>query len=145
MVGWYVLTSPRSMIDNANVLSSQTLLCPVMFNSIGEKTLYIFGISNIISIPIVWALYPESNQRTLEDMDLLFAADTPWNWDAERTFAQLKAGNPDLGQGTGRSHSVVDPETGKPLRSNAPALTLDLDTEATKADEKVAVDHVNSV
>ncbi|KAJ9193320.1 hypothetical protein DTO021D3_8004 [Paecilomyces variotii] len=121
-----------------------TLLCPVMFSAIGEKTLYIFAISNVISIPMVWALYPESNQRTLEDMDLLFAADTPWNWDAERTFARLKAENPDLVQGTSRSHSVVDPETGKPLRSNAPALTLDLDRKVTSTDDKVAVDHVNS-
>ena len=23
-------------------------------------------------------------------MNLLFAADTPWSWDAERTFAELK-------------------------------------------------------
>lgn len=121
-----------------------TLLCPVMFSAIGEKTLYIFAISNVISIPMVWALYPESNQRTLEDMDLLFAADTPWNWDAERTFARLKAENPDLVQGTSRNHSVVDPETGKPLRSNAPALTLDLDRKVTSTDDKVAADHVNS-
>ncbi len=38
----------------------------------------------------MWALYPESNQRTLEEMDLLFAAPTPWSWDAEKTFARLK-------------------------------------------------------
>ena len=61
-----------------------------MFDSIGEKTFYIFGACNIIAIPMVYCLYPETNQRTLEDMDLLFAADTPWVWDAERTFAQLK-------------------------------------------------------
>jgi hypothetical protein len=28
-----------------------TLLCPVMFDAIGEKTLYIFGACNILSIP----------------------------------------------------------------------------------------------
>lgn len=39
----------------------------------------------------MWAFYPESNQRTLEEMDLLFAADTPWVWDAEKKFAELKA------------------------------------------------------
>lgn len=43
-----------------------TLLCPVMFSAIGEKTLYIFGLCNVITIPMVWALYPETNQRTLE-------------------------------------------------------------------------------
>jgi MFS family permease len=73
-----------------------TLLCPVMFDHIGENTLHIFGACNILAIPMVWALYPESNQRTLEEMDLLFAADTPWVWDAERNFARLKAEQPDL-------------------------------------------------
>ncbi|TVY89500.1 Sugar transporter [Lachnellula willkommii] len=73
-----------------------TLLCPVMFDSIGEKTLYIFAISNVITIPMVWALYPESNQRTLEEMDLLFAAKTPWVWDAEDNFARLKEEHPEI-------------------------------------------------
>lgn len=27
---------------------------------------YIFGAANVITIPMVWALYPETNQRTLE-------------------------------------------------------------------------------
>ncbi|EPS26765.1 hypothetical protein POX_g08936 [Penicillium oxalicum] len=89
-----------------------TLLCPVMFDSIGEKTLYIFGASNVITIPMVWALYPESNQRTLEDMDLLFAAKTPWTWDAEKTFARLKAENPGLVDIANHKNSVLDSESG---------------------------------
>ena len=67
-----------------------------MFQHIEEKTLYIFGIANALSIPMVWAFYPESNQRTLEEMDLLFAAQTPWVWDAERTFRRLKEEHPEL-------------------------------------------------
>ncbi|PGH16598.1 hypothetical protein AJ79_01704 [Helicocarpus griseus UAMH5409] len=108
-----------------------TLLCPVMFEAINEKTLYIFAISNVITIPMVWALYPESNQRTLEDMDLLFASNSVWAWEAEKTFAQLKAENPDLVQGgdAGRIGSLIDPETGK-MRARegagAPVLTLDV-------------------
>ncbi|KAF7585600.1 hypothetical protein BBP40_010493 [Aspergillus hancockii] len=90
-----------------------TLLCPVMFESIGEKTLYVFAASNVITIPMVWAFYPESNQRTLEDMDLLFAAETPWVWDAERTFARLKAENPGYIEATNRKNSAVDVEVGK--------------------------------
>ncbi|KAK4120147.1 general substrate transporter [Parathielavia appendiculata] len=73
-----------------------TLLCPVMFNAIGEKTLYIFGACNILAIPVVWALYPETNQRTLEEIDLLFSAPTPWTWDAEATFARMKQERSDL-------------------------------------------------
>ncbi|EAU33467.1 conserved hypothetical protein [Aspergillus terreus NIH2624] len=87
-----------------------TLLCPVMFSSIGEKTLYVFAASNVITIPMVWALYPESNQRTLEDMDLLFAADSPWVWDAEREFARLKAENPGYMEATSRKNSVLGVE-----------------------------------
>ncbi|OQO00197.1 hypothetical protein B0A48_13984 [Cryoendolithus antarcticus] len=89
-----------------------TLLCPVMFNAISEKTLYIFGACNILSIPMVYCLYPESNQRTLEEMDLLFAADTPWVWDAERNFERLKLENPDLVAAASRGNSVVDAESG---------------------------------
>jgi hypothetical protein len=89
-----------------------TLLCPVMFSAIGEKTLYIFGAANVITLPMVWALYPESNQRTLEEMDLLFAADTPWNWDAEKNFKLLKEQNPDLVAAARRGSSVVDAEGG---------------------------------
>ncbi|KAI1643849.1 general substrate transporter [Daldinia loculata] len=89
-----------------------TLLCPVMFSNIGSTTLHIFGACNILAIPIVWALYPESNQRTLEEMDLLFAAPTPWVWDAEKTFARLKEERPDLIQAAKRGEHVVDPEAG---------------------------------
>ncbi|KAI0127935.1 general substrate transporter [Xylariales sp. AK1849] len=89
-----------------------TLLCPVMFNALGENTLHIFGVCNIIAIPIVWAFYPESNQRTLEEMDLLFAAPTPWVWDAEKTFSRLKAEQPGLVTAARKGARVVDPEAG---------------------------------
>ncbi|UPK95412.1 hypothetical protein LCI18_006347 [Fusarium solani-melongenae] len=88
-----------------------TLLCPVMFSNIGENTLHIFGACNLLAIPMVWALYPESNQRTLEEMDLLFAADTPWVWDAEKKFAELKAEKPELVTASGHGRGVLDVET----------------------------------
>jgi hypothetical protein len=88
-----------------------TLLCPVTFNAVGEKTLYIFGTGNIIILPMVWALYPESNECTLEEMDLLFAADRPWVWDAEKNFAKLTEQHPELVAAVRRGSSVVDPES----------------------------------
>lgn len=66
-----------------------TLLCPIMFNHIGEKTLYIFGAFNVVSLPIVYCFYPETAKRTLEEVDFLFAAKTPWAWDAEKEFKRL--------------------------------------------------------
>lgn len=90
---------------------------------------YIFGIANVITIPMVWALYPETNQRTLEvctrsnqtdrtiantsqEIDLLFEADSPWNWAAEKHFAQLKVENPNLVLAASRGNSIADPEAG---------------------------------
>jgi sugar porter (SP) family MFS transporter len=93
-----------------------TLLCPIMFQHIGEKTLYIFAASNAITIPMVWALYPETNQRTLEEIDLLFASDSIWNWEAEKNFARLKEESghvgvndspKDIEEGSGRKPSLV--------------------------------------
>lgn len=72
------------------------MLLPTIFNKLNEKTLYIFGAVNALSIVAVWALYPESNQRTLEEMDLVFASDSIWTWEAERNFAKIQAENPDL-------------------------------------------------
>lgn len=54
------------------------------------------GIANAISIPIVWAFYPETNQRTLEQIDFLFSGDQPWNWVAEKNFARLSKERPAL-------------------------------------------------
>ena len=45
-------------------------------------------------------------------MDLLFAAKSPWVWDAERNFAKLKAENPGIVAAASRGNSVVDPEAG---------------------------------
>ena len=45
-------------------------------------------------------------------MDLLFASNSWWNWDAEATFATLKEQNPELVQAAQRGHSVIDAETG---------------------------------
>lgn len=61
---------------------------------------------------MVWALYPESNQRTLEEMDLVFSSDSPWVWEAEKSFAKLKAENPELLRAAATGHTVVDPEKG---------------------------------
>lgn len=83
-----------------------------MFAAIGENTLHIFGACNFLTIPMVWALYPESNQRTLEEMDMLFASPSPWVWDAEKTFAKLKAERPDLIQAGDVRKGVTDAETG---------------------------------
>ena len=91
-----------------------TLLLPIIFEQLGPSTLHIFGGVNILAIVVVWALYPETNQRTLEEMNLVFAADSIWNWEAEKNFKILVEENPDLVQAARRGSQVVDAETGLP-------------------------------
>ncbi|KAL0065598.1 hypothetical protein AAF712_007376 [Marasmius tenuissimus] len=78
-----------------------TLLNPVMFDKIQENTLHIFGVINFLSIPMVWAFYPETANRTLEEMDLLFASKSPFVWDEEKNFRRLKAQMEETGRGIG--------------------------------------------
>ena len=97
-----------------------------MFDALDEKTLYIFGIYNIITIPMVYCLYPETNQRTLEEINLVFSSDSIWTWEAERNFEKLKMQDEDgllrdAGVGEGEQ-SLLDPETGLPREGDMPAL-----------------------
>lgn len=112
-----------------------TLLLPVIFKALEQKTYYIFGIANVITLPMVYCLYPESNQRTLEEMNLLFASDSIWNWEAEKNFAILKEQNPELVQAAQRGQSVVDPETGlsKSDRQGSVSRGMSLDVNALQA------------
>ncbi|GAM87543.1 hypothetical protein ANO11243_055690 [Dothideomycetidae sp. 11243] len=82
------------------------LLLPTIFAHLEEKTLYIFGGVNVLSIVVVWALYPETNQRTLEEMDLVFSSDSIWNWEAEKHYASLLEENPNLADAI-RKNSVA--------------------------------------
>ncbi|GAA6010909.1 hypothetical protein JCM10207_003985 [Rhodosporidiobolus poonsookiae] len=67
-----------------------TLLVPIMFDKINENALYVFGGANVLAIAIVWAFYPETANRTLEEIDFLFYADSPFFWAAEESHARLK-------------------------------------------------------
>ena len=69
-----------------------------------------------MSILVVWAFYPESNQRTLEEMNLVFASASIWNWDAEKNYKILIEENPEIVQAARRGNSIVDPETGLPVQ-----------------------------
>lgn len=113
-------------------IRSLTLALPYIFGAIGENTLHIFGAVNLISISIskishhllvcrnspeltnvriiVWAFYPESSQRTLEEIDMLFTSKSPFVWEAESNFAKLMAENPNFGAARTRNSIVEDAE-----------------------------------
>ncbi len=63
-----------------------SLLVPIMFDGIGEKTFYVFGAAMFAYIPIIYCFFPETSGRTLEAMDFLFASKSLFVWHEEAEF-----------------------------------------------------------
>lgn len=72
VVGW--------SIGNAVVME----ITPPLLASIGWATFLLFGAFNFIAIPFVWALYPETMNKTLEELDVIFSTKSLLVWSAEK-------------------------------------------------------------
>jgi hypothetical protein len=72
---------------------------------------------------------------TSQEIDLLFEADSPWVWDAEKHFAHLLEENPNRVLAASRGNSVVDPEAGMKKADHA----------ETASEERQEVAHANKV
>lgn len=51
----------------------------------------VFGIINVLTLPVIYGLYPETANRTLGELDFLFGHKTPWVREAEKRFAELRS------------------------------------------------------
>lgn len=49
------------------------MITPPAFKSIEYKTYIIFAVLNMSFLPVIWAFFPETKRRSLEEMDLIFA------------------------------------------------------------------------
>lgn len=78
VVGWSV--------GNALVME----ITPPMIAGIGWITFLIFGAFNFLAIPIVWAFYPETSNKTLEELDVIFSTNSFLVWNAEKELAAKK-------------------------------------------------------
>ncbi|KAI8147134.1 general substrate transporter [Fennellomyces sp. T-0311] len=72
VVGW--------SIGNAVVME----ITPPMLAGIGWATFLLFGGLNFLAIPFVWALYPETMNLTLEELDVIFSTRSLLVWNAEK-------------------------------------------------------------
>ncbi|KAK0716623.1 general substrate transporter [Apiosordaria backusii] len=79
-----------------------SLLVPIMFAGIGEKTFYVFGAAMLVYIPIIYCFFPETAGRTLEAIDFLFASKSPFTWDEEAEFKKRIAELDSRVQGNGK-------------------------------------------
>lgn len=50
---------------------------PVGIDRIGSRIYYFFMAVNLVCVPVVYLLYPETKNRALEDMDALFGKGRP--------------------------------------------------------------------
>lgn len=85
-----------------------SLLVPIMFAGIGEKTFYVFGAAMFAYIPIIYCFFPETAGRTLEAIDFLFASKSLFTWDEEAEFKKRIAELESRVQGTGKETDSIE-------------------------------------
>ena len=49
------------------------MITPVMISNIGWGTYLFFAVVNACFLPVIYFLYPETKQRSLEEIDIIFA------------------------------------------------------------------------
>lgn len=85
VLGWYVLPNPHTpglanlkltRYSRAIGCGVTTFVIPIMLSRLGWASFLVFGCFNIIAMPIIWYIYPEVAGRTLEEVNLLFTADS---------------------------------------------------------------------
>lgn len=64
------------------------------YRDVGWCTFFLFGALNFAAIPIVWALYPETANKSLEEIDVLFSTKSLLVWNAEKEL-RAKGIDPD--------------------------------------------------
>lgn len=77
-----------------------------MFGALGPEAFYIHAGFNLFAVAFVYCFYPETCGRTLEEIDLLFASNSPFVWETEKRFRELKMEHAELGAGRG-DHMVM--------------------------------------
>ncbi|KAL2872606.1 uncharacterized protein BJX67DRAFT_376408 [Aspergillus lucknowensis] len=75
----------------------------------------------------LWVLHPESSQRTLEEIGLILAADSPWVWTAGSNFHMLKEANPafELAKATSSEYDADNAQLERSVRAQEQVETCE--------------------
>ncbi|KAI5204990.1 hypothetical protein AUEXF2481DRAFT_215712 [Aureobasidium subglaciale EXF-2481] len=65
------------------------LVNPIMFGNIQSRTYFLFAGLNFIWIFIVYLIYPETSNRSLESIEAMFTT-SPFYWQMEKAYAENK-------------------------------------------------------
>jgi MFS family permease len=68
---------------------STTLALPSMFQALGWKTLMVFACFNVVALPLVYFFFPETANRSLEEVNLLFSLDNPLEYKNEAEYQRM--------------------------------------------------------
>ncbi|KAK4495992.1 hypothetical protein PRZ48_013260 [Zasmidium cellare] len=65
------------------------LVNPIMFGDIKSRTYFLFAGLNLLWIPIVFFLYPETSKRSLESIEAMFTSSSPLFKDMEKAYRSV--------------------------------------------------------
>lgn len=97
------------------------MITPVAFDTIGPYTYTIFAAINLLMVPVVYFLYPETAGRSLEEMDIIFSQTPvmqPWKVvQVAKDLPFMHAGVRDPEKGPTTSH-FENPSITSSIRQN---------------------------
>lgn len=103
-----------------------------MFASLQWKTLMVFASFNIACLPLVYFFFPETNGRTLEEINLLFTAESSLVSANENAFAdRLAQAGGDLAEAERQLASELDASEDKVVQSEEGVKTQALSLTKT--------------
>jgi hypothetical protein len=76
---------------------------PVGIDRIGSRIYFFFMAVNLVCVPVIYLLYPETKTRSLEDMDILFGGTQSLTGQAHDDTEELDVGK------AGKTRTTADP------------------------------------
>lgn len=97
-----------------------------MTSALGPNFFYIHAVFNLAALVMVYCFYPETSCRTLEEIDFLFASKTPFVWETEKRFRELKEEHGQVVRGQHRKASeagIISEEKGEVYHAEDKAIS----------------------
>lgn len=74
-------------------VGTTTLANPSIFASLENRAYFLFAGLNLLWVLIVYLIYPETKDRSLEAINILFIPRSPFNWAAEKSWRNHNNGD----------------------------------------------------
>lgn len=74
-------------------VGTTTLANPSIFGNLENRAYFLFAGFNLVWVVIVYLFYPETKDRSLEAINVLFIPDSPFNSAAERSWREHNGGD----------------------------------------------------